>query len=47
MLDLEQKSLAEISQITGWTQTMIKVRAFRARRKLQQAFKRLQEKEHQ
>lgn len=45
MLDLEQKSLAEISQITGWTQTMIKVRAFRARRKLQQAFKRLQEKE--
>lgn len=46
MLDLEQKSLAEISEITGWTQTMIKVRAFRARRKLQQAFKRLQEKEH-
>lgn len=45
MLDLEQKSLAEISAITGWTQTMIKVRAFRARRKLQQAFLRLQEKE--
>ena len=45
MLDLEQKSLAEISGLTGWTQTMIKVRAFRARRKLQQAFNRLQEKE--
>ncbi|MGH8019213.1 MAG: RNA polymerase sigma factor, partial [Opitutaceae bacterium] len=45
MLDLEQKSLAEISAITGWSQTMIKVRAFRARRKLQQAFKRLQERE--
>jgi RNA polymerase sigma-70 factor, ECF subfamily len=45
MLDLEQKSLAEISAITGWTQTMIKVRAFRARRKLQQAFIRLQETE--
>ena len=45
MLDLEQKSLAEISALTGWSQTMIKVRAFRARRKLQQAFKRLQEKE--
>lgn len=45
LLDLEQKSLAEISELTGWTQTMIKVRAFRARRKLQQAFKRLQERE--
>jgi RNA polymerase sigma-70 factor (ECF subfamily) len=45
MLDLEQKSLAEIAASTGWSQTMIKVRAFRARRKLQQAFKRLQEKE--
>jgi RNA polymerase sigma factor (sigma-70 family) len=47
MLDLEQKSLAEISALTGWSQTMIKVRAFRARRKLQQAFKRLNEKERQ
>ena len=45
MLDLEQKSLAEIAELTGWTQTMIKVRAFRARRKLQRAFQRLQEKE--
>jgi RNA polymerase sigma-70 factor (ECF subfamily) len=43
MLDLEQKSLAEIAAATGWSQTMIKVRAFRARRKLQQAFKRLHE----
>jgi RNA polymerase sigma-70 factor (ECF subfamily) len=47
LLDLEQKSLAEISTLTGWSQTMIKVRAFRARRKLQQAFKRLQEQERQ
>lgn len=45
MLDLEQKSLAEIASLTGWSQTMIKVRAFRARRKLQHAFKRLQERE--
>src|SRR5262249_55019188 len=34
MLDLEQKTIAEISQITGWNQSLIKVRAFRARRKL-------------
>jgi RNA polymerase sigma-70 factor (ECF subfamily) len=45
MLDLEQKSLAEISALTGWSQTMIKVRAFRARKKLRAAFQRLQENE--
>jgi RNA polymerase sigma-70 factor (ECF subfamily) len=45
MLDLEQKSLAEISAITGWNQTLIKVRAFRARRKLQKLFKDLQQQE--
>ena len=45
MLDLEQKSLAEISAITGWNQTLIKVRAFRARRKLQKLFRELQQQE--
>lgn len=34
MLDLEQKSVREISQLTGWSQTWVKVRAFRARHKL-------------
>ncbi len=36
LLDLEEKSLAEIRQLTGWNETLIKVRAFRARRKLRQ-----------
>jgi RNA polymerase sigma factor (sigma-70 family) len=45
LLDLEQKSLAEIQQLTGWNKTLIKVRAFRARRKLQTLFKALKEKE--
>ena len=45
LLDLEQKTIAEISQITGWGQSMIKVRAFRARRKLQKLFQALQESE--
>jgi RNA polymerase sigma factor (sigma-70 family) len=45
LLDLEQKSVAEISQLTGWGQSMIKVRAFRARRKLQKLFEALQEAE--
>lgn len=45
LLDLEQKSIAEISALTGWGQSMIKVRAFRARRKLQKLFQELQTKE--
>ncbi len=45
LLDLEQKTIAEIAAQTGWNQSLIKVRAFRARRKLQKLFKELQRKE--
>jgi len=45
-LDLEQKSIAEISELTGWNPTLIKVRAFRARRKLQRHYQELIQKEH-
>jgi RNA polymerase sigma-70 factor (ECF subfamily) len=45
-LDLDQKSIAEISQLTGWNKTLVKVRAFRARRKLQRFYRELTEKEH-
>ncbi len=45
LLDLEQKSIAEIAALTGWNQSLIKVRAFRARRKLQKLFQELQRKE--
>jgi RNA polymerase sigma factor (sigma-70 family) len=45
LLDLEQKSIAEISAITGWNQSLVKVRAFRARRKLQKLFAELKKKE--
>jgi len=34
LLDLQQKSVKEIAQLTGWSATLVKVRAFRARRKL-------------
>ena len=44
-LDLEQRSVAEISQLTGWNPTLVKVRAFRARRKLQRFYRDLIEKE--
>jgi len=45
LLDLEQKTLAEIHDLTGWSTTLIKVRAFRARRKLQKFFQELKKKE--
>lgn len=37
LLDLEQKSTPEISALTGWSRTAVKVRAFRARRRLRKA----------
>ena len=45
-LDLEQKSIAEISESTGWNPTLVKVRAFRARRKLQRLYRELTQSEH-
>ena len=45
LLDLEQKSIAEISGLTGWNPSLVKVRAFRARRKLQKLFAELKKKE--
>lgn len=36
LLDLEQRSTREISQTTGWTRAMVKMRALRARQKLRQ-----------
>ena len=45
LLDLEQKTIAEICTLTGWSQSLVKVRAFRARRKLQKLFAELKRKE--
>jgi RNA polymerase sigma factor (sigma-70 family) len=45
LLDLEQKTIAEISGLTGWSQSLVKVRAFRARRKLQKLFQELEARE--
>ena len=45
LLDLEQKTIAEISNLTGWNASLIKVRAFRARRKLRKLFQELQKTE--
>ncbi len=40
-----EKTIAEISELTGWNASLIKVRAFRARRKLQKLFADLKRKE--
>ena len=45
MLDLERRTVAEISALTGWSGPLVKVRAFRARRKLQKLFRELRRKE--
>ena len=34
LLDIDDRSVAEVSAITGWSRTLVKVRAFRARRRL-------------
>jgi len=41
LLHLEGRTVAEIRQITGWSIPLVKVRAFRARRKLKAAFHQL------
>ena len=45
LLDLEQKPVKEIARITGWSATLVKVRAFRARRKLKTLAQALKETE--
>ena len=43
LLHLEGRSVEEVRQITGWNVPVIKVRAFRARRKLRKCFEKLTE----
>lgn len=42
MMDMEGRSVAEVQATTGWSATLVKVRAFRARRKLRKAFEALE-----
>lgn len=41
LLEIEEKSLKEIAQLTGWSVPMIKVRAFRARAAMRKTLERL------
>jgi RNA polymerase sigma-70 factor (ECF subfamily) len=38
MLELEECSIEEVRQVTGWSSPYIRVRAFRARQKLNRRF---------
>src|ERR1035441_6541430 len=44
LLELEEKSIKEIAEMTGWSQANVKVRAFRARQKLKQLLEKQYEK---
>jgi RNA polymerase sigma-70 factor, ECF subfamily len=42
LLEIEEKSLKEIAQLTGWSVPMIKVRAFRARAAMRKTLERME-----
>jgi RNA polymerase sigma-70 factor (ECF subfamily) len=41
MIDGENASIREVAEATGWSESKVKVRAFRARRKIREAMERL------
>ncbi len=45
LLELEQRSIDEIRQVTGWNSSLIKVRAFRARQELRKEWERMEKSE--
>jgi RNA polymerase sigma-70 factor (ECF subfamily) len=42
MLELEERSIAEVRAATGWTAGVVRIRAFRARRKLRALYQKLE-----
>ena len=42
LLELEQKSIAEVCALTGWNSGVVRIRAFRARRKLKALYQQLE-----
>src|SRR5215467_11172155 len=47
LLYLQGRSVKEVRKITGWSAALVKVRAFRARRKMKQQLAKISEKEKQ
>jgi RNA polymerase sigma-70 factor (ECF subfamily) len=46
MIDGEQASVKEVAEATGWSESKVKVRAFRARKKVREAMERLMGSRH-
>src|SRR6476660_5282035 len=46
LMYLQDRSVAEIRSVTGWSAALVKVRAFRARRKMKQIFSNLSAREN-
>jgi RNA polymerase sigma-70 factor (ECF subfamily) len=46
LLYLQQRSVAEIRNVTGWSGALVKVRAFRARQKMKQLFSNMSAREN-
>lgn len=44
LMELEEKSVKEVAALTGWSESNVKVRAFRARKKMREIFERKQNK---
>jgi RNA polymerase sigma-70 factor (ECF subfamily) len=42
LLDIEQKSIAEVCETTGWNSGVVRIRAFRARQKLKSMWRKLE-----
>ena len=48
LVHLEEKTIKEVQQITGWSEPVIKVRAFRARQKLKKLWRQVEfEEKHE
>lgn len=43
LLEMEQKTIAEVCALTGWNSGVVRIRAFRARRKLKSLYEALEE----
>jgi RNA polymerase sigma-70 factor, ECF subfamily len=43
LLEIEERSVKEISELTGWSQTLVKVRAFRARAEMRKCLERMRQ----
>jgi len=46
LLEIEERSVKEISQLTGWSVALVKVRAFRARAEMRKALARIRSEKY-